>query len=154
MSFESVNPIWRTVRDRFTKSMLTLTEEELSLRIATGTSSVGFILRHNAEVEYMFAEWFFNKKAPEGLTYVTNGPDKGEAVYGDVAELLAFLEASDQHLSAAMQELPENAWDEPVSSPIGSSTPREAIGRVLYHAGLHGGQVGLIRKHAAQPANS
>ncbi|WP_442600791.1 DinB family protein [Paenibacillus sp. KN14-4R] len=154
MSFEAVYPVWRTVRDRFQKSMQSIKEEELQLRLSPETLSIGYILRHNAEVEYMFAEWFFNKKAPEDVTYLTTEPDKGGHAYGNVQELLTFLEAADLYLSSAMKELPEAAWDEPVSSPIGSSTPREALGRVLYHAGLHGGQVSLIRKCAVQPANS
>ncbi|WP_409340889.1 DinB family protein [Paenibacillus sp. MBLB4367] len=152
MSFEAVYPIWRTVRDRFQKSMQGLKEEELNLRLSDDTSSIGHMLRHNAEVEYMFADWFFGSAVPEGVTFLTSGPPKGDITFSGLEEMLAFSEASDRHLSEAMRALPEDAWDRPVSSPIGSSTPREAFGRTLYHTGLHAGQISLIRK-CAQPSS-
>ncbi|WP_152393544.1 DinB family protein [Paenibacillus guangzhouensis] len=150
MSYESVRPVWRAVRDRFQKSMSALKSEELSLKLSDDTSSIGFMVRHNAEVEYMFAEWFFQRKAPEGLIYQTNGPSTDDSAFTDLSELIAFSEASDQYLSQAMESLPDEAWDQPVTSPMGLSTPREALGRVLYHAGLHAGQIALIRKVAGQ----
>lgn len=148
MSFDAVNPIWRTVRDRFQKSMQSLKEEELLLKLSHDTSSIGYTMRHGAEVEYMFADWFFKKSTPEVVTFTTNGPSKDDGLYANLQELLTFLEASDKHLTDAMRELPEEAWDEVVTSPIGPSTPREALGRVIYHTGLHAGQIALIRKCA------
>jgi len=151
MSYESVRPVWRAVRDRFQKSMSALKSEELSLKLSDDTSSIGFMVRHNAEVEYMFAEWFFQRQAPEGLVYQTNGPSTDDSAFSDLTSLIAFSEASDQYLSQAMEDLPSEAWDQPVTSPpMGVSTPREALGRVLYHAGLHAGQIALIRKVAGQ----
>jgi len=150
MSYESVRPVWRAVRDRFQKSMSALKPEELPLKLSNDTSSIGFMVRHNAEVEYMFAAWFFQKSAPEGLIYQTNGPSSNDTAFSDLTSLIAFSEASDQYLSQAMEELPAEAWDQPVTSPMGVCTPREALGRVLYHAGLHAGQISLIRKVAGQ----
>ncbi|UVI30696.1 DinB family protein [Paenibacillus spongiae] len=153
MSFEAVYPVWRTVRDRFQKSMQGLKEEELNLKLSQDTSSIGFMLRHNAEVEYMFADWFFNSSTPADIAFITSGPSKGDSTFTGLQEMLAFSEASDAYLSEAMRRLPDEAWDQPVSSPIGTSTPREALGRVLYHTGLHAGQIALIRKCSAQPSN-
>ncbi|WP_314588467.1 DinB family protein [Paenibacillus terrigena] len=150
MSYEFVRPVWRTVRDRFQKSMSALKPEELSLKLSDDSSSIGFMVRHNAEVEYMFAEWFFQKQAPEGLVYQTNGSSTDDSAFTNLASLLAFSEASDRYLTSAMEELPAEAWDQPVTTPMGVSTPREALGRVLYHAGLHAGQISLIRKCAGQ----
>jgi DinB superfamily len=148
MTFDSVYPIWRTVRDRFQKSVQSLKEEELLFKLSPDTSSIGYTIRHGAEVEYMFAEWFFKKSTPESITFIASGPSTDDSLYANLQEQLAFLEASDRHLSEAMRELPEVAWDEVVNSPIGPSTPREALGRVLYHTGLHAGQIALIRKCA------
>ncbi|GAB6992243.1 DinB family protein [Paenibacillus pini] len=148
MSFESVYPIYRTARDSFQKSAQSLTEEDFTLKLSSNTSSIGFMVRHNAEVEYMFAEWFFNKSKPEDVTFITNGPEKDGDSFGTLEENLAFSQAADQFLTEAMRELPVEAWDEPVKSPMGLSTPRQAVGRVLYHCGLHAGQISLIRKVA------
>lgn len=148
MSFEAVNPIWRTVRDRFQKTVQGVKEEELSMHFAGDHTTIAYLIRHNAEVEYMFAEWFFKREVPASVTFITNGPPKSGESYGSFEELLAFSEAADQHLTAALRELPEGAWDEVVSSPMGNSTPREAVGRALYHTGIHSGQIAYIRKHA------
>jgi len=150
MSYESVRPVWRAVRDRFQKSMSALKPEELPLKLSDDTSSIGFMVRHNAEVEYMFAEWFFQKPAPEGLIYQTNGSSSDAYAFTHLSSLVAFSEASDHYLTQAMEQLPAEAWDQPVTSPMGECTPREALGRVLYHAGLHAGQISLIRKVAGQ----
>ncbi|MWV45985.1 DUF664 domain-containing protein [Paenibacillus sp. HJL G12] len=149
MSFEAVHPIWRTVRDRFYKLALGLREEELSHNLSGQGSSIGWMLRHNAEVEYMFAEWFFQTAQPEGVVYLTSDGTKEHPEYADHKELLRFLEESDRHLTMAMRSLSEESWDIPVSSPLGVSTPREALGRVLYHNGLHAGQIAQIRKFNA-----
>jgi uncharacterized damage-inducible protein DinB len=150
MSYDSVNPIWRTTRNRFCKMAQELKEEELLLQLLSDRTSIGHMLRHNAEVEYMFAEWFFGHKKPEEVTYFTDGQAKDTKQFANLAELLEILENSDKHLSQAMRVLPEDAWDISVESPIGPSTPREAIGRLIYHSGLHAGQISLIRKLAPQ----
>lgn len=139
--------VWNTVSSRFRKTAGQLKSEELSLSI--GSASIGYMVRHNAEVEYMFAEWFFGKKIPAGMEMLTNrAPVEGKSEYGDREELVQLLEASNEHIVLAMQSLSEEAWHTPVNSPIGPSTPVEAIGRLIYHTGLHAGQVSLIQKHA------
>ncbi|MVP00688.1 DinB family protein [Paenibacillus lutrae] len=149
MNYEVIHPVWRTVRDRYQKMIQGLPEGDLGLRLSPDASSIGHMIRHNAEVEYMFASWFFGSPVPEGVEYVASGKGgaDNEAVLM-LEKLIAFSAASDAHLTNAMRELPEDAWDIAVDSPIGSSTPREALGRTLYHTGLHAGQISLIRKHA------
>lgn len=145
MTFSTVMPIWQSIRERFLKSIKALPEQDLSLMI--GTASVGTVIRHNAEVEYMFADWYFGKKIPEEITISMS---KGIAEHGTasmtVGELLDFLTASNDHLIEAMRELPEDAWHQQRESPVGSSTPLEAVGRLMYHTGIHAGQISLIRK--------
>lgn len=152
MSYSAVNPIWRTIRDRFSKTVQGLTDAELALKLSEDTPTIGYMIRHNAEVEYMFADWFFGKKKPEGIVYYTaGGPGKEKVSFTNLAELIAFSEESDRFLSQAMEELPESAWDVQVNSPIGPSTPRVALGRTLYHTGIHAGQISFIRKLAPKP---
>ncbi|MGG4394751.1 DinB family protein [Paenibacillus thiaminolyticus] len=152
MTYSSVAVIWNTLHERFYNMANSLPEEALGLRI--GAASVGYMLRHNAEVEYLFAEWFFRRPLPPGLEILTS---RGPAAGGERDEfldrecLLALLRASNQHVVEAMRELPEEAWRMAVDSPMGASTPLEAVSRLLYHTGLHAGQISLIQKHA-QPA--
>lgn len=56
MTFTSVLPIWQAVQERFHKMVKALPEEDLNLKL--GNSTIGGLIQHNAEVEFMFAEWF------------------------------------------------------------------------------------------------
>jgi len=145
----TVLPIWEAIQSRFHKMVKGLPEEDLSLAI--GPASIGYMLRHNAEVEYMFAEWFFGRKMPEDLEVMTSrGPRGGgeKPVFSNLNELVELLEASNAFLITAMKELQEEKWHEPVESPMGPSAPIEAIGRLMYHTGIHAGQISLIQKNA------
>ncbi|RJE86153.1 DinB family protein [Paenibacillus sp. 1011MAR3C5] len=145
----TVLPVWEAIQSRFHKMVKGLPEEDLSLAI--GPASIGYMLRHNAEVEYMFAEWFFGQMMPEGLKMVTSRGPKGggeSPTFANLSELVALLEASNGFLIQAMKELPDEQWRESVESPMGPSTPLEAIGRLMYHTGIHAGQISLIQKNA------
>ncbi|OCT16137.1 hypothetical protein A8709_01435 [Paenibacillus pectinilyticus] len=148
MSFETVLPIWNAIQGRFHKTVQKLPEADLTLEL--GSASIGYMLRHNAEVEYMFADWFFGAKIPEGIKFSTSGGPggaKAKATFTNLQELVDDLTASNNHLIEAMRALHEEAWTVPVESPMGSSTPLEAVGRLMYHTGIHAGQISLIQKH-------
>lgn len=136
MTYSTVLPIWNAIRERFHKTAEALPEQDLSLQL--GKSRIGSLLHHTAEVEYMFAEWFFGKSMPEGIT---------KPSLTDLEVLVDLLAASNLHLIEAMKELPEEEWHKSMESPIGASTPLEAVGRLMYHTGIHAGQISLIQKN-------
>lgn len=138
MTFDTVLPIWQAVQERFHKTVKVLPEEDLSLKM--GKSTIGGLIHHNAEVEYMFAEWFFGRPMPEAK----------DATYNKLSELVDLLTSSNENLIAAMRELPEEAWNVSVESSFGTSTPLEAIGRLMYHTGIHSGQISLIQKNTVR----
>ncbi|MFC5471788.1 DinB family protein [Cohnella suwonensis] len=147
MTFTTVLPIWQAIQQRFHKTVRAMPESDLPL--ALGGASIGSMLRHNGEVEYMFAEWYFGRKIPEGIAIHTGRGAAGIKVdMSSLAELIGFLEASNNHLIEAMKDLPEEKWTEPVESPMGVATPLEAAGRLMYHTGIHAGQISLIQKTA------
>ena len=86
----------------------------------------------------MFAEWFFGKSMPVEIAKPT---------FTNIEELVELLRASNEHLIEAMKELPEVDWHKSMESPIGASTPLEAMGRLMYHTGIHAGQISLIQKN-------
>ncbi|MFC7680898.1 DinB family protein [Paenibacillus sp. GCM10028914] len=146
MTLNTVLQIWNSVQERFHKTAKNLPEQDLSLKM--GNASIGYMLRHNAEVEFMFAEWFFNRPMPEGLIiHTARGAAGAKTEFTNLEELVAILEASNEHMIHAMNELPDEKWNEPVDSPMGPSTPLEAVGRLIYHTGIHAGQISLIQKH-------
>ncbi|WP_186672413.1 DinB family protein [Sporosarcina sp. BP05] len=139
MTYSTVLPIWNAIRERFHKTAEALPEQDLGLQL--GKSTIGSLLHHTAEVEYMFAEWFFGRSMPEG------GVTKPSLT--DSEALVDLLSASNTHLIKAMIELPEEEWNKSMESPIGISTPLEAVGRLMYHTGIHAGQISLIQKNGS-----
>ncbi|QHW34076.1 DinB family protein [Paenibacillus rhizovicinus] len=147
--YESVLPIWSAIQSRFFKTASQLPQEDLTLKI--GPASIGYMLQHNAEVEYMFTEWYFRKPMPEHIKLATSGgPGSKKSDFSDLNALLQMLGDSNEHLRGAMCELPEEEWTVPVESPMGgpATTPLEAVGRLMYHTGIHAGQISLIQKNA------
>lgn len=147
--YDTVLPIWSAIQSRFFKTASQLPVEDLALKL--GPASIGYMLRHNAEVEYMFTEWYFGKAMPEAIKLKTNaGPAANREEETDLGVLLRLLGDSNEHLRSAMRDLPEEAWTVPVESPMGgpASTPLEAVGRLMYHTGIHAGQISLIQKQA------
>jgi len=147
MTFNTVLPIWLAIQERFHKTVKALPEEDLSLQI--GSSSIESLIRHNAEVEFMFADWFFGKQLPEEHNKVKSDEvlSNNESV-NRVEELVELLTSSNAHFIEAMRELPEGSWHQIVESRMGPSTPLEAVGRLMYHTGIHSGQISLIQKNA------
>lgn len=135
MTFETVYPMWEAVRSRFTKTVTALTEEELSLKL--GETSIGQLVYHTGEVEYIFSDWYFDQKQPKieqpSLT--------------DKEQLIDYLAAANQFLIEAMRNLPEEKWHEARETRMGSSTPLEIVGRLIYHTGIHSGQISDIKKY-------
>lgn len=135
MAYETVLSMWQAVRGRFLKSAQALTEEELTLKL--GDVTIGHLLYHTGEVEYMFSDWYFGVKK-EGIEKPSLMNKK---------ELIQFLEESNEFLIGAMKSLSAEQWHEVKETKMGSSTPVEAIGRLIYHAGIHSGQVSDIKKY-------
>jgi len=147
MTFNTVLPIWQAIQERFHKTVKALPEDDLSLQI--GSSSIESLIRHNAEVEFMFADWFFGKPMPE--VHNTAKSDAVEGINESInryVELVDLLAASNAHFIEAMRELPEESWHQIVESRMGPSTPLEAVGRLMYHTGIHSGQISMIQKNA------
>jgi uncharacterized damage-inducible protein DinB len=134
MTYSTVLPIWNAIRQRFNDKAKALPEQDLMLQL--GTLTIGSLIHHTAEAEYMFAEWFFGKSIPEeGIA---------KPPFTNLVELVELLEASNDHLVEAMKALPEEQWHISVDSRMGPSTPLEAIGRLMYHTGIHAGQISFI----------
>lgn len=144
---QTLLPALKTARSRYMDVLVNLEEKELVWKLAPGSNSIGFLIHHIAEVEYRFCMMFFQRPLPDGLTLATIGNVKDEGIYTELAPLHAIREASFAHLLDSLSSLPEEAWDIHCVAPIGTLTPRQALGRLIYHNGYHAGQIGLIRKY-------
>ncbi|MFY0545162.1 DinB family protein [Brevibacillus sp. H7] len=141
-------PSLQTARKRYLDATANLEAHQLAWRIAPESNSIGFLIRHIAEVEYRFCLMFFGQPVPEEVSFSTIGPVKDEGQFtADLDALLSFQQASYAYLLKSLRAFPEEKWDVLVEAPIGVLTPREALGRLMYHTGYHAGQIGLIRKY-------
>lgn len=147
---QTLLPALQTARSRYSDVLANLEEKELSWKLAPGSNSVGFLIRHIAEVEYRFCVMFFQRPLPDGVRLTTIGQVKDEGNFTDLAALLAFRDESFAHLLESLAALPKEAWDVPCEAPIATITPRQALGRLIYHNGYHAGQIGLIRKYGGR----
>lgn len=138
MTYETVLPMWNAVRDRFFEKANALTDEDLTLQL--GDQSIGRLLFHTGEVEYIFADWYFDKNI---------GEFKKPSLLSK-EELVAFLMESNAFLKDAMKDLPEEGWHEVKETRMGNSTPLEVMGRLMYHTGIHAGQITDIQKFGKQ----
>ncbi|WP_052344350.1 DinB family protein [Bacillus ndiopicus] len=125
--------MWGALRGRFTNMAKNLTEEQLDLKLYDTT--IRSLLIHTAEAEYMFAEWYLSKEQPSTLPSSNTHE-----------EIIKLLELSNTHVITAINELKEDELYTMVETKMGTSTPAEAVGRLMYHAGIHVGQIAFIKK--------
>src|SRR5699024_1038421 len=126
------------LRNRLLEKAKGLSDEDLKLKL--GEATIGRLLFHTGEVEYYFADWYFDKKSDE----------IPKPTLTSIDELVAYLETSNRFLKAAMEELPAVAWKEEKETQMGTSTPLEAVGRLMYHAGIHAGQITDVKKFGSR----
>ena len=135
MTYSTVLPMWHAVRSRFSERIEKLTTDQLSLKL--GDMTIGQLIYHTAEVEYIFADWYFDRKSEEMKSPpLTNKED-----------LIQFLHESNEFFIETMKKLPEEKWHEEKKTRMGSSTPLEVVGRLMYHTGIHSGQISDIEKY-------
>jgi uncharacterized damage-inducible protein DinB len=144
---QALLPSLQLVRKRYLDTIANLDADQLSWRLAPGSNSIGFLIRHIAEAEYRFCEMFFQRPLPSDVSLFTIGKVRDEGQWTDLASLQSFAESSYAYLVKSLRSLPDDKWDLPVEAPIGVMTPREALGRLMFHTGYHAGQIGLIRKY-------
>ncbi len=145
MSKEAILPIWDSIQSRFLKMVGGVQEHELKLQLDSVT--IESLMRQISEAGFIYMEWFFNFSIPEHIKQEMNERAATDSNEGTSLEkLTGLLENGSQNVVSAIQALPVEAWTRPVESPMGTLTPLEAIGRLMYHIGMHAGQIVLIQK--------
>lgn len=147
MDSATILAMWKAQQERFHNMVKELPKEALSLAI--GPATIGYMIRHSAEVECVYAEWVFGKQKPQGLEYCTlRGPGHANAAFEDLDHLVQLLQDSHEVIVDAIQSLPDEEWTQEVKTPRGTFTRLDAIVQLMYHTGIHAGQISLIQKHA------
>jgi len=140
--------LWQEGRTRFSNLLDKVTAQDLTKKIGSSPNSIGFLIRHIAEVELLFAKNVFqNPEAKVIAKTVIDGKDTG--VWTNLAELKAIAAESFQTLKSTIEMQSEDSWNDLVTTKeFGTKTKAEALARVTTHAAYHAGQIAIILKYA------
>lgn len=141
--------LWGEARTRFSQQLALLTEEDLARRLPPSPNSVGFLVRHIGDVEFLFAKNVFGAADVHVVAKtVIAQRDTGE--WTDLAALRAYVEASAAALQAIVATQTEADWAVVIhTKEFGSKTKAEAFGRIVSHTAYHAGQLALLRKYGS-----
>ena len=134
-------------RTRLTNQLEKIEEKHLLNRLHPDSSSAGWLVRHIAEVELLFAKNVFGydvKVKAQTIGSIAN--DRGQ--FDELQPLIDLIKKAGEELGAAIQSV-EN-WDEEVTTAeFGTVTKAEALARIMTHTAYHAGQVALAVKYGS-----
>jgi len=117
-----------------------VSEENASLRLNSGTASIGFIFRHVGETMHLFGQLLGIPTDVKGTTI--GGTDNGQKF--DVEYSRALIARG----YGLLEDLAENSaaedWLKPVETPFfGTVTRIRLFAHVLFHTSHHAGQISM-----------
>lgn len=139
--------LWAEGRTRFAKLLTNIKAEDVQKTLAPAPNSAGFLIRHTAEVELLFAKNVFKAEGVEvHAKTVIDQKDTGE--WTNLPELLLYQQNAADKLQEIIQSQAENSWLETVTTKeFGTITKAAALGRIVTHTAYHAGQLALILKY-------
>ncbi|MBW8361206.1 MAG: DinB family protein [Kaistella sp.] len=142
--------LWMEARTRFTKQLDGLTSEDLRKKLLPAPNSVGFLIRHMADVELLFAKNVFgNPEVKVFAKTVIDGHDTG--VWTDLQELKEYLKSSFETLYSIVANQTDADWETVISTKeFGAKTKAEAFGRIVSHTAYHAGQMAIVNKYGSE----
>jgi len=137
--------LWKEGRTRFTHQLDKIKLDDLSKKLGDSPNSSGFLIRHIAEVELLFAKNVFgNMQVKVDAQTLKAGKDTGE--WTDLGALLALVEEAGIQLEKALAD--QNDWDALIETKeFGKKTKAEALGRITTHTAYHAGQLAIVVKY-------
>ncbi len=138
---------WREARTRYSALLQNLNNEDTTKRIGHVPNSAGFLIRHIAEVELLFAKNVFGV---DDLHFtartVIDQKDTGE--WTNPEDLLSFEKYAFVQLELAILQQTDEDWEQLITTPqFGTRSKAEALGRIISHTAYHAGQLALVLKY-------
>ncbi len=138
---------WQESRTRFTTQLSAMKEEDLRKRLQGTKNSAGFLIRHIADVELLFAKNVFGSVdvIVHAKTVIAQH-DTGE--WTNLNELHEYVTYAHDSLKAIIEKQTEEDWAQTITTKeFGTKTKAEAIGRIISHTAYHAGQLSLTIKY-------
>lgn len=138
---------WAEARTRFSNQLTGIKPEDLKKKLGSSPNSAGFLIRHIADVEMLFARNVFgSSELKVHASTVIAGKDSGE--WTDLHELLVYEQASYDALISIFRMQTDTDWEQQVvTKEFGTKTKAEAIGRIISHTAYHAGQLAIVIKY-------
>ena len=138
---------WMEARTRFTNLLKDIRAEDLTKKLVNTKNSAGFLIRHIADVEMLFAKNVFGESTLKvQAKTVAAQRDTGE--WTDLQELLDYQEHAFIQLKSILEKQREEDWMAIITTKeFGAKTKAEAIGRIISHTAYHAGQLALTLKY-------
>lgn len=132
-------------RTRLTNQLANLKDEDLSKKLGASPNSAGFLIRHMAEVELLFAKNVFgNTDVRVDAQTLKAGKDTGE--WTDLESLKSIVEKAGVQLEKAINS--QEDWDSIIETKeFGKKTKAEGLGRIITHNAYHAGQLARVLKY-------
>ncbi|MCH6201674.1 DinB family protein [Aquiflexum sp. LQ15W] len=137
--------LWKEGRTRLTNQLGNIRQEDLSKRLGDSPNSAGFLIRHMAEVELLFAKNVFgNMEVKVDAKTLKAGRDTGE--WMDLEALLELTEDAGRQLEIAIAS--QEDWEAVIETKkFGKKTKAESLGRITTHTAYHAGQLAVLLKY-------
>lgn len=139
--------LWKEGRTRLSKLLDPIQESDLTKHLGNSPNSAGFLIRHIAEVELLFAKNVFGLPDVKIVAKtLIAGRDTGEWI--NLEELLSVQQYAFETLERAISE--QDNWNEIIETKeFGKKTRAEALGRITTHTAYHAGQLAIILKYGS-----
>lgn len=144
---ETLIQVWKQARTRFSDQLPLLCQSDLLKKLVPAPNSAGFLIRHIADVELLFAKNVFQAAEVKVVAKtVIDKRDTGQ--WTNLGELKDYQEYACDQLYEALNRQPELSWKEKiVTREFGEKTRAEALGRIISHTAYHAGQLAMILKY-------
>jgi len=135
-------------RTRFTNLLKDIKEEDLTKKLINTKNSAGFLIRHIADVELLFAKNVFGaSEIKVQAKTVMAQLDTGE--WTNLSELLEYQQKAFEQLKTIIEKQTDEDWQQIITTKeFGTKTKAEAMGRIISHTTYHAGQLALALKYA------
>ncbi|EAQ38858.1 DinB family protein [Dokdonia sp. MED134] len=139
--------LWLEARSRLEEKIKYITPEDLTKALTPSKNSIGFLLRHIAEVELLFAKNVFGASSIKIIAKtVIAKRDTGE--WTNLESITKLLAQARYDLGAIIESQTEEDWETEIeTTEFGIKTKAEALGRIVSHTAYHAGQIGIIKKY-------
>jgi uncharacterized damage-inducible protein DinB len=144
---------WAEARTRFTNLLVGIKEEDLTKKLTGTKNSAGFLIRHIADVELLFAKNVFGAADVNvHAKTVIAQHDTGE--WTNLHELLEYQQHASDNLKSIIEKQSDEDWQQSITTKeFGTKTKAAAIGRIISHTAYHAGQLSLTLKYGINDLN-